>query len=184
MLLTHHEIIDLLDRGVVTNTSHAHVNAASLDVHLSRRFLIEAEPMTPPVVMLANRESPVFMQHDLDVLWMAPCEFVLASTVEVFNLPNDVAALFVMKSSLARAGLNQNNAAWCSPGWSGSTLTLELRNDTRFHTLALSAGMAIGQMVFFRGTEVPSHLSYSARGTYQGDLFASAAKPNKPETLA
>ena len=43
-----------------------------------------------------------------DPYYLAPSEFVLAETVETFNLPDDISAQFVLKSSRAREGLNHS----------------------------------------------------------------------------
>lgn len=64
----------------------------------------------------------------------------------------------------------------CDAGWNGSKLTLELSNLSRFHSIRIRPGDAIGQMVFFRHTEVPEDRSYAARGRYNGDTTVSAIK--------
>lgn len=109
-------------------------------------------------------------------LYLQPGEFILAQTVEEFYLPNNIAAEFRLKSSVARAGLDQALAVWCDPGWNGSVLTVELRNNTRYHVLVLEAGMKIGQVVFFKGEPVPDEASYAVRGQYNNDKSVTANK--------
>lgn len=179
MLLTYREIESLIQDGVVEGVRPEAINAASLDVHLSQNFLVETtgEGGMPRLVNVAEKETPLFTKVDVGengVFCMNPGQFSLAATVEVFHLPNDISALFVMKSSVARSGLDQMNAAWCSPGWSGSALTLEIMNVTRVHALALRAGMPIGQMVFFRGAQVPRRALYGVRGRFNGQATVSA----------
>lgn len=177
MLLTHDEIVSLVASGVVRGSREGAVNGASVDVHLSDHFLLEGRPDSQRMTIdVARRETPQFWETTVPpghTIAMTPGQFALASTVESFFLPNDIAALFVMKSSVARCGLDQMNAAWCHPGWSGSTLTLELMNVLRSHTLKLTPGMAIGQMVFFRGTTVPQEALYSKRGTFNHQIGAT-----------
>ena len=67
-------------------------------------------------------------------------EFCLAETLELFNLPDDISCQFVLKSSRARDGLNHLLAGWCDPGWNGSKLTLELKNERLHHALPLWPG--------------------------------------------
>lgn len=170
MLLTHRRLVQLVNDGVIRGGSVDHVNAASVDVHLASTFLVEGNGgYTDRVVDVSLRESLMF--HSVTVgegfhYHMRPHQFVLASTRETFHLPANISALFVMKSSVARCGLDQMNAAWCSPGWSGSALTLELSNLTQFHTLMLAPGMAIGQMVFFEGESVEDSHLYLKRGSF------------------
>ena len=90
---------------------------------------------------------------------------MLAETREIFNLPDHVAAQFVLKSSRAREGLEHLLAGYCDPGWHGSRLTLELHNSRRLHNVALWPGMKIGQMVFHSLAGRPER-SYAVTGRY------------------
>jgi dCTP deaminase len=95
--------------------------------------------------------------------------------MEVFHLPDDVAAEFRLKSSRAREGLDQALAVWADPGWHGSVLTLELRNNRQLWPQLLWPGMKIGQMVFHLMAERPL-ASYAQTGRYNGDATAQASK--------
>lgn len=176
-MLTYLELLKLVESGVVQGSSPRHVNAASIDVHLANDFIVEDISFAGPIDV-AEREhlSCRRVSAGDEGFLLSPGQFVLASTKETFNLPSHTAALFVMKSSVARCGLDQMNAAWCSPGWHGSTLTLELINATRNHTLLLRPGMAIGQMVFFYGIPVPPEGLYSGRGAYNNVSGASGPR--------
>ncbi|WP_409365151.1 dCTP deaminase domain-containing protein, partial [Escherichia coli] len=68
---------------------------------------------------------------------LKPGQFVLACTIETFNLPSDIAAQFMLKSSRARSGLEHLMAGYYDPGWHGSVLTLELHNSRQLHPVAL-----------------------------------------------
>lgn len=72
-------------------------------------------------------------------------QFVLASTVERFNLPNNVVGIVHDKSSLARKGLAVQNTV-LEPGWQGY-LTLELSNHSAF-SITLYRDIAIAQVIF------------------------------------
>jgi len=93
----------------------------------------------------------------------------LAETLELFNLPDDISCQFVLKSSRARSGLNHLLAGWCDPGWHGSKLTLELKNERLHHALPLWPGLKIGQMVFHQMSSVPLK-SYAVTGNYNNHL--------------
>jgi dCTP deaminase len=108
-------------------------------------------------------------------LWLAPGEFVLASTLEIFNIPDHTAAEFKLKSSRAREGYDNALAVWADPGWSGSALTLELRNCNRFNSLPLYQGLKIGQMIFHTMESLPI-TSYRDRGRYNGDRTAQPSR--------
>ncbi len=178
-LLSYDELCELVKGKVITAVAPWNINAASIDVHLGDHLLVEEEyDQQIKSILLAKRESPRFKRHDLysSDYGLRPNEFVLGCTREQFNLPCDIAAKFVLKSSLARAGLNHALAGWCDPGWHGSVLTLELKNQLAYTTLVLSPGMPIGQMVFFKVAPVPDHASYAQRGHYNNDVTVTAAK--------
>lgn len=182
MLLSHIELVELVDQGVIEGVQPGAINAASIDVRLGERFMVEAASITRElrVVNLAKRES--LRMRTVDVapganIRMHPGQFALAHTIERFNLPNDISAQFLLKSSIARSGLDHLSATWCDAGWNGSVLTLEIRNVTQTHHLVLEPGMFIGQMKFYRHTPVPDDQSYAVRGRYNGDSFVSGIKP-------
>lgn len=179
-LITFRGLEALLDTGVVRGAKRAHINAASLDLTLGSALLVESAPSgSYSVVDLSEKEVPAMRTVDLvktGYFDLAPGQFCLASTLESFFMPNDIAGEYKLKSSLARAGLNHALAGWADPGWHGSVLTLELSNSLRYHSLRLRPGMKIGQVVFWRGDEVPEHASYAVRGNYNGDVTVQPSK--------
>ena len=176
MILTYNQLRAIVADGVIGPVPDEHINAASIDVTLGRYLWVE-EPQGG-VVDLASKGQLAMRRHDLVEMpyQLAPGEFVLAQTAELFSLPNNLAAEFKLKSSVARSGLAHLLAGWADPGWHGSVLTLELHNVTRHHRLVLRAGMKIGQMIFLHGEPVPDHASYAARGRYNGDTTAMPSK--------
>lgn len=180
MLLSHDELVKLVDTGVIENALFDNVNGASIDIRLGPDLLVEQHPSSrAQVLSLREREKPlmrkVVMNHeDGYTLW--PSEFILAHSIELFNLPLDISAEFKLKSSLARMGINQLTACWCDPGWHGSHITLELTNVTRYHHIQVRPGDKIGQMVFFRHAPVPMERSYTIRGRYNNDKTVEGVK--------
>lgn len=78
-------------------------------------------------------------------LFLRPGSFRLASTVERFAMPDDVAAVVHDKSTLARLGIALQNT-FIEPGWRG-WLTLEITNHGGRY-VRLEAGQPIAQVVF------------------------------------
>lgn len=81
-----------------------------------------------------------------DTYILLPNQFVLATTMEYFDLPNDLTAFVEGRSSLGRMGLFIQNAGWVDPGFKGE-ITLELYNANRC-AIELKAGRRVGQLVF------------------------------------
>ena len=178
MLLTYNELRALVDAGHIENVPDENINGASIDLTLSDQFWREAwGEGIGHVADLAMKQTPGMVFQKCDAMVLAPGEFCLAATREVFHLPDDVAAHYMLKSSLARAGLGHLFAGFADPTWNNSTLTLEFHNALRHHSLKLTPGMKCGQIVFFQGSSpVPIDRTYMVRGQYNGD---SGAQPSK-----
>ena len=177
-LLSYNQLCELVERGVITDVPHEHINGASIDVCLGNDILIERAG--DRVVCLRDRHNLLMESYPIGDggYRLDPGEFILAHTIEKFNLPNDIAAEFKLKSSGARIGLDNVLATWADPGWHGSSLTLELKNVTRHHSILLHAGDRIGQILFYGVEPVPDDRSYAARGRYNNDPSVQQAKVN------
>lgn len=175
-ILTYTDLCELCDTGTIEGVPRENVNGASIDIVLGDVFWIEDEPeVGEAVVYLSEKKSPKMVDH-YGTLFLPPGGFCLAQSREVFNLPNDIAAEYKLKSSLARSGLDHLNAGWADPGWHGSVLTFEFHNVLKHHWLALTPGMKAGQMVVYRGEPVPDDASYAERGSYNHDMTATRSK--------
>lgn len=187
-LLSHDEIEDLVDLEIVEYSDKALINSASLDIRIGMEILIERPLPTYQAddskcglrrVSLKNRDPLNMITWNLKTqgpFVLYPGEFILAHSHEVFNLPNHISAQYALKSSMARIGLEHLNAGWCDAGWNGSSLTLELKNITRYHEIVIEYLDKIGQLIFFRHKAVKDEHSYASRGRYNGDRGVSGAK--------
>jgi dCTP deaminase len=178
MLLSYNKLIELIESGVI-NVPLENVNGASIDITLSNTVMLEEVTPARKHVSLKDKHNIKMHEFVMDkgsCFHLHPNQFLLASSNETFNLPNNIACEYKLKSSLARNGLQHMLAGWCDPGWNDSTLTLELKNVTQFHTLVLEPGMKIGQMVFFECDPVPEEHSYASKGQYNGQTSTTPSK--------
>lgn len=109
-------------------------------------------------------ELAEWREHTLqvgDYYEMQPGDFVLAATIERFDLPTTIATTFLGKSTLVRCAVFPLVTP-AEPGWRGY-LTLELANLSRFPA-RFYAGEGIGQMLFWQLDSEPA-LPYGANGT-------------------
>lgn len=118
------------------------------DIRLGRRFLVPLggvnavlDPLSFPRELFREIEAETTFE-------LAPHSQVLAETVEVFAMPDDVMGVCWGKSSYARCGLLVNVTP-LEPRWRGR-LTLELANLSPL-PIRLHVGQGIAQVVFFRG---------------------------------
>lgn len=177
MLITYSGLVELVERGVIEGVEPGRINAASIDVRLGPVIWRESTKARE-LVNLARKGVPAMDRVEIDEngYVLHPGEFVLAQTREVFHLPDNIAGEFRLKSSGARAGLQQSLAVWLDPGWHGSVLTLELSNILNHHRLLLTPGMPIGQIILFHGERVPAEQSYRVRGQYCNDREAQPSR--------
>jgi dCTP deaminase len=127
------------------------VQPSSVDLHLDRRFRVFRNSRYPYIDV---REPQPELTELLEIggdepFILHPGEFVLGSTLERVELPNDLVARLEGKSSLGRLGLLiHSTAGYVDPGWEGN-LTLELSNVANL-PITLYDGMKIGQISFQR----------------------------------
>ena len=147
----------------------ANLNPASLDVTLGTTIMVEVEDSSELMAVDISNHS------EKEPLWIEPGEFFLAETQEIFNLPEYIGAQFALKSSRAREGWTHALAGYCDPSWFGSRLTMEIKNNRRFHPLPIWPGLKIGQMKFLLVSGSPE-VGYDKRGRYNCDLGVTASK--------
>ena len=138
------------------------VQPSSVDLHLDRRFRVFRNSRYPYIDVRAEQpELTELVEIGGDEPFILhPGEFVLGSTFERVELPDDVVARLEGKSSLGRLGLLiHSTAGYVDPGWEGN-LTLELSNVANL-PITLYDGMKIGQISFQRLSS-PVEVGYGA----------------------
>ena len=171
-ILVHQELIQLIRDGVIEAPESA-VGPSSVDVTMGGKFLKEVPDGTAIITTdpraISIHSNMLKLTHGELVLF--PGEFCLAHIREKVNLPPDISAEFRLTSTEARCGIQHALAVWADCGWSGR-LTLELSNALKYHSIRLSEGMRIGQLIFHK--HAVSDAPY--KGRYQGDETVSAGK--------
>lgn len=155
------------------------IQPASVDVHIDRVFRVfkvSSRPYMDPRKAMDDLTDEVVIDDDTP-FFIHPGEFVLASTLEIVTLPDDILAQVEGKSSLGRIGLLIHaTAGFVDPGWHGK-LTLELSNVAKM-PIALHYGMKIGQLSFMR-MSTPVDRPYGSPGLnskYQGQMTPTPSR--------
>jgi dCTP deaminase len=164
-------------RGLIDPYDAKLQNPASYDVTLGDTILIEPSPsdllhMFAPDRIINNRWVSVDISKKSVTL--APNEFILAHTAEFIRVPTDLEAVFCLKSSRGREGWEHALAGYIDPGYQGR-ITLELKNNSRYHSLKVEAGMRIGQLRFSWLDCVPNK-SYADTGHYNNATTVEISK--------
>lgn len=170
MILSDKTILKMMDEGTlkISPIEEGQVQPASVDIRLGNTFSI-VEDSPSGIITLKNDIKYKTITTDTYIL--LPNQFVLATTMEYFDLPNDLTAFVEGRSSLGRMGLFIQNAGWVDPGFKGE-ITLELYNANRC-AIELKAGRRVGQLVF---AKMDGEALNPYNGKYQGQTGATGSR--------
>lgn len=158
MILGHHVILSRLDQLFPKEKPYK-IGAASVDVRVGDQIMNE------------KGETIDISGHCETFPWvMDPGEFLLVAMLEHTTVPRDMSCLFLLKSTMARMGMNHMFAGWIDPGWDG-ILTMEIKNSNQTRPLALWPGMPIGQLVYMETV-----IAGEYKGRYQGSVGVVPAR--------
>ena len=181
MVLSDHTIKEELAAGriVIDPLGDGCIQPASVDLHLDQNLLVFRNSRRPFIDVRQDMSDLTEMEEiDRETPFMLhPGEFVLASTLEEIELPDDLVARLEGKSSLGRIGLLiHSTAGYVDPGWKGH-LTLELSNVSNL-PVTLYYGMKIGQLSFLRLTTAADVVYGSPElgSKYQGQKLPTASR--------
>lgn len=120
-------------------------------------------------------EADLWEQKEEEFLTLRPRKLVLAQTLEVVHLPNDLMGLVEGRSSWARFGVGVHiTAPKIDPGY-GQPITLELFNLSEVpYELKPEEDQPCQLMLFKLSTELKNEESY---GSLPGDFFANYSTP-------
>jgi dCTP deaminase len=144
---------------------------SSVDVRVDRFFRVFHNARYPFIDVKEPQEELTELVEiaDNQPFILHPGEFVLGSTLERIQLPDDLVARLEGKSSLGRLGLLiHSTAGFVDPGWDGH-VTLELSNVANL-PITIYYGMKIGQLSFVQLSE-PAERPYGSDelgSKYQG----------------
>lgn len=131
------------------------LSSAGYDARLGHSFIVN------------NERSTAY-----DVFPLLPNQFILAHTIETFNIPNNIVGTCVGKSTLARLGVHVLVTP-LEPGWSGQ-LTLEIKNLSN-QVVPLYIAQGICQIQFHLLDNIPSVTYASKGGKYQNQTGVTQA---------
>lgn len=139
------------------------VSSYGYDVRVGRRYKVFTNVHS--VIVDPKEFKPAsFVDIEGDHCIIPPNSFALAETVEYFEIPRDIVAICLGKSTYARCGIIVNVTP-LEPEWRGK-VTIEISNTTPLPAKIYS-GEGIAQILFLKGT-APCQVSYAdKKGKYQ-----------------
>lgn len=158
MILSDLTIKDMLSKKtlMVSPLDEMQIQPASIDIRIGNSFSV-VEDNSDGILRLDSEIK--YKTIHADKYLLLPGQFVLATTMEYFCLPDNLTAFVEGRSSIGRLGLFIQNAGWVDPGFEGE-ITLELFNANKC-AIELQYGRRVGQLVF-------AQLDKSAQNPYQG----------------
>jgi len=139
------------------------VTSYGYDVRLGRKFKVFTNAHCA-IVDPKNFDPRSFVDFEGDYCLIPPNSFALSETVEHLEIPRDIIAICVGKSTMARIGIIVNVTP-LEPEWRGK-ITIEISNTTPLPA-KVYAGEGIAQILFFR-TDAVCRTSYAdKKGKYQ-----------------
>lgn len=170
MILSDKTLMKMLDEHtlVVNPIEIEQIQPASIDIRIGNTYgIVEDSPSG-----IINLDDEITYKRIVaDKYILLPGQFVLATTMEFVELPDNLTAFVEGRSSLGRLGLFIQNAGWVDPGFKGE-ITLELFNANRC-AIELNSGRRIGQLVF---AQLDDNALNPYRGKYQGQRGATGSK--------
>ena len=170
MIWSDKKITEMMEKGdlVIAPMEKKQIQPASVDIRLGDTFSIVEDSSTGVIDM---EQAISYKTIKTDTYVLLPGQFVLATTMEYFELPDNLTAFVEGRSSLGRMGLFIQNAGWVDPGFKGE-ITLELFNANRC-AIELKTGRRVGQLVFAE-MDQPAQNPYN--GKYQGQTGATGSR--------
>jgi len=137
------------------------------DIRVAREFKVFTSAFPKPgeaVVDPKGLDDGCMVDYVDDVVRIPPNSFVLARSVERFNIPRDVLAIVLGKSTYARCGLIVNCTP-LEPEWRGY-ITLEISNTTPLPA-KVYANEGIAQVLFYKASQTCRTSYADKKGKYQ-----------------
>ena len=142
------------------------LSSAGYDFRLGEFYYEQLAPITDfvvdPLSEIDQIATWVRRQAKDGKIIIPPSGCLLTETIETMNMPDDVVATVLGKSTMARNNIILNTTP-LEPGWRG-VVTLEIHNCSSLYSVVLRVGHGIAQCLFDRMANPPAR-TYSNRET-------------------
>lgn len=145
------------EEALIENCNPKNIQGAGVDLEIERLFRI----VSGACLGREKRQLPEVEEVPGDIFTLEPRRYYLCSTREKINMPSDLIAFILPRSTLFRSGVSLRTAV-VDPGYRG-TLTLGIKNEADYG-FSLEKKSRIAQIVF---ADVRGEVS-DYKGRYQG----------------
>lgn len=176
-MLVDYEIENLIkNTKMVKNHNPENIQPNSLDLQLGYEFkqiCVRSDYVINPEKPPLESDYTTIKCNDDEYILLYPNQFILGTTIEEINLPNNISAIFEGKSSNGRLGLMTHiTARFIDSGFNGN-ITVELSNVNGY-PIKIKPKMLIGQMCFYRNEKCNKSYGFY-KNRYQGQKGTTVA---------
>lgn len=139
------------------------VSSYGYDVRVGRKFKVFTN-VYGAIIDPKHFAAAAFVDIEADYCIIPPNSFALAETVEYFEIPRDILAICMGKSTYARCGIIVNVTP-LEPEWRGK-ITMEISNTTPLPA-KIYANEGLAQILFLRADQVCKTSYADKKGKYQ-----------------
>ena len=181
----------LLIESPLLNSSQIQPNSVDLTLGESFKKILSNDIMSDSYVgQLFTRDQIAFINPSKPIKYesgeskefiIQPGEFLLLASCEVLNIPNGIISFVQGRSSIARIGIQTEQAGLIDSGFRG-TITFEVYNETNY-PIKLYSGMRIAQVYFFKSQYSNKVYGIEKRSKYFNQMDATGSKINNDPEL-
>jgi deoxycytidine triphosphate deaminase len=147
----------IIEENLLGNCSIENIQGAGYDLKIEKLFLIDG----PAFLDTEERKLPELQEMAGPTFKLEPGRYYLCLTRESVNMPEDLIAFILPRSTLFRCGVSLRTAV-VDPGYRGA-LTIGIKNES-LGEFKLKQGARIAQIVFSEVSGAAAKYS----GKYQG----------------
>lgn len=175
MVLSDADINGLIEQEklIIEPYEQSNIEPASVDLRMGNDLKVVNSHYSPGVpVDLSSPDGDEYIYEEVDPMVVHPGELYLATTREHIELPDNISANVLGRSSLGRLGISvHQTAGFIDPGFEGE-ITLEITNHGP-QSVRLEPGLRICQIVFHEMSSTARN-PYGHEGSqYQGQRGAT-----------
>jgi dCTP deaminase/dUTP pyrophosphatase len=158
MILGNEKIAKLTaEKKLIENFTPECLEPSGYDLRLGKAYRIKSDSF----IGVSERKTPQVEEIKEEKILLKPGDYILVETLEKVNMPSDLMARILQRSSVFRCGCTLATAV-VDPGYCG-TLTMGLKNQSD-QEFTIEKNAKIAQIVF----EEVSGSSKKYDGKYQG----------------
>lgn len=144
MILGHSELLKLIEgKKLIENFELKNVESAGVDIRAGNMYRLKSRAK----LGVSERVLPHIekIEPEDNAYTIKPNEYFLIESVERVNMPSDIAARMLPRSTLQRSGVYLFHA-FIDPGYRG-TLTFGIKNLSKFN-FEFERGAKVAQLIF------------------------------------